>query len=117
MAFLLADPSRRQLPNAPSPILRPWGSSLSGHHDVTEVRLEQPLKANFPMVVRLSGSVTEVRPEQPSKADSPIVVRRSGSVMLSEVQPQKAPWPREVRPAGSVTEASEVQPQKAPSPR
>ncbi len=55
-------------------MLRPWGSSLSGHHDVTEVRLEQPMKADSPIVVRLSGSVPEVRPEQRSKADSPIVV-------------------------------------------
>jgi hypothetical protein len=42
---------------------------------VTDVRLEQPLKADAPMEVTDEGIVTDVRLEQPLKAPSPMVVR------------------------------------------
>ena len=38
------------------------------------VKLLQPLKAEFPMLVTLSGISIFVKPLQPSNADSPIVV-------------------------------------------
>ena len=49
------------------------------HHDaisltITLLRLEQPEKACFFMVVTLLPMVTEVRLEQPEKAPSPMLV-------------------------------------------
>ena len=44
---------------------------------ITEVREEQPEKAEEPMSVTLLGIVREVREEQPEKAEEPIVVTPS----------------------------------------
>ena len=44
----------------------------------TEVRPEQPEKAELPMEVTLEGMVTEVRPEQPEKAELPMEVKMAG---------------------------------------
>ena len=47
---------------------------------VTDVRLEQSLKAEFPILVTLFGIVTEVRLEQSLKAKFPILVTLFGIV-------------------------------------
>ena len=41
---------------------------------MTEVRLEQPLKAPYPILVTVLGIMTEVRLEQPEKTELPILV-------------------------------------------
>jgi hypothetical protein len=48
---------------------------------VMEVRLEQPEKALYPILVTLLGIVMEVRLEQPIKAPPPILVTPLGIVM------------------------------------
>ena len=45
---------------------------------VSEVREEQPRKAEKPILVTESGIVTDVREEQPPKAHSPILVTEEG---------------------------------------
>jgi hypothetical protein len=45
---------------------------------VTDVRLEQPQKAELPMLVTLLGIVTDMRPEQPLKASEPMLVTLLG---------------------------------------
>ena len=52
---------------------------------VIEVRLVQPLKAPYSILVTELGIVTEVRLEQPSKALSPILVTEFG--IVTEVRP------------------------------
>ena len=50
--------------------------------EVTDVRLEQPMKAHSPMDVTLLGMVIEVRPEQSSKAELPMDVTLLGITVV-----------------------------------
>ena len=47
-----------------------------------EMREEQPLKAEFPMLVTLLGIVIEVREEQSAKAELPMPVTPLGIVVF-----------------------------------
>ena len=49
---------------------------------VIEVKLEQPEKAEEPMLVTLLGSSTEVKLEQPEKAEEPMLVTLLGMVVF-----------------------------------
>jgi hypothetical protein len=61
---------------------------------VTEVRPEQPEKADWPILVTLLGMVMDIRPLQPPKACSPILVTLLGMVMEVRLeQPKKAHKP------------------------
>ena len=53
---------------------------------VTEVKPEQPAKADSPMLVTLLGIVTEVKPEQSQKAPSPMLVTLLP--IVTEVKPE-----------------------------
>ena len=82
-----------------------------------EVKLEQPEKVPYPMLVTPWPRVTEVKPEHPKKAYDPMLVTLLG--MLMEVrleQPLKAPSPMLVTPWPRVTEVKPEHPLKAYDP-
>ena len=58
---------------------------------ITELRPEQPEKAELPMLVTEFGMVTFVKPEQPENAELPMPVTEFGMVTLvSPEQPENA---------------------------
>lgn len=54
---------------------------------VTEVKLEQPLKARTLMVVTPLPIFTEVKPEQPLKVSEPMLVTLLG--IVTELEPEQ----------------------------
>ena len=81
------------------------------------VRPVQPLKADLPMLVTLSGKVKLVRPVQLEKAESSMLVTLPGSVMFVRfVQPEKAEFSMRVTLSDSVTLVSFMHLAKAPGP-
>ena len=77
---------------------------------LTEVREEQPLKAQCPISVTDGGILMLVREEQPSKALSPIFVTDGGILMLvREEQNEKAQFPIFVTDGGMVILVREEQ--------
>ena len=84
---------------------------------VTDVSPVQPLNAEPPMVVTLSGITTEVSEVHLENAPSPILVTLSGIVTeVSEVQPRNAYEPMLVTLSGIVMLVSPVQPSNANKP-
>ena len=84
---------------------------------VTDVKLEQPEKADNPILVTELGIETEVKPVQLEKADDPILVTELGiETEIKPVQPEKADDPILVTELGIETEVKPVQPEKADDP-
>ena len=59
-------------------LLLMWFAANAG---IVAVSIGQPLNAESPMLVTLSGIVTEVKPVQPSNALAPMLVTLSGIVI------------------------------------
>ena len=67
------------------------------------VKLVQPSKAAFPMLVTLLGMVTEVKAVQPEKAELPMLVTLSGIITdVKPLQPEKALPAMDSMPSGMV---------------
>jgi hypothetical protein len=93
--------------DTPSKASEPRVGGVAASH-VREVKEEQFLKAEEPMLVTLLGIVIEVKDAQPSKAPHPILVTLLGIVTeVKDEQPWKAHSPMLVTLLGIVTEVKE----------